>query len=55
VALFAILLVLVVWLIVFVVRHRRFLASTGAFAHVKILVSFATVMLTVDQQFGVVW
>jgi hypothetical protein len=29
-----------------VVRHRRFLASTGAFAHVKILVSFATVMVS---------
>ena len=38
-----------------VVRHRRFLASTGVFAHVKILVAFVTIMLTVDKQFGVTW
>jgi hypothetical protein len=36
-------------------RHRRFLGSTGVFAHAKILVAFVTIMTTVDSQFGVVW
>jgi hypothetical protein len=45
----------VIGLAVTVARHRRFLASTGIFAHVKILVAFVTIMLTVDRQFGVTW
>eukprot|EP00935_MAST-01C_sp_MAST-1C-sp1_P000342 g342.t1 len=53
--LFVVSLVCIVSLVAMVYRHRRFLASTGVFAHVKILVSFATVMLTVDKQFGITW
>eukprot|EP00935_MAST-01C_sp_MAST-1C-sp1_P002767 g2767.t1 len=55
VAFFGVSLLCVLSLVVTVYRHRRFLASTGVFAHVKILVSFATIMLTVDRQFGVTW
>eukprot|EP00935_MAST-01C_sp_MAST-1C-sp1_P001343 g1343.t1 len=55
VAFFGVSLLCVLGLVVAVYRHRRFLASTGVFAHVKILVSFVTIMLTVDRQFGVTW
>ena len=55
IALFVVALLVVLGLVAMVVRHRRFLASTGAFAHAKILVSFATIMLTVDSQFGIIW
>eukprot|EP00935_MAST-01C_sp_MAST-1C-sp1_P000111 g111.t1 len=55
VALFSVSLLFVCGLAVMVYRHRRFLTSTGIFAHVKILVSFATVLLTVDRQFGLTW
>ena len=36
-------------------NHRRFFASTGAFANFKILVSFVTIASTVSSQFGVRW
>jgi hypothetical protein len=55
VALFVVSLLVAIGLAVAVVCHRRFLASTGVFAHVKILVSFVAVMLTVDRQFGITW
>eukprot|EP00935_MAST-01C_sp_MAST-1C-sp1_P001179 g1179.t1 len=54
-ALFIVSLLIIIGLAATVVRHRRFLASTGVFAHVKILVTFTTIMLTVDRQFGVTW
>mgnify|MGYP007045452703 CR=1 FL=1 len=55
IVLFVATVLVVIGLAATVVRHRRFLASTGVFAHVKILVSFVTIMLTVDRQFGVTW
>eukprot|EP00935_MAST-01C_sp_MAST-1C-sp1_P001728 g1728.t1 len=55
IAFFCVSLLCVIGLVVMVYKHHRFLASTGVFSHVKILVSFATVMLTVDRQFGITW
>eukprot|EP00935_MAST-01C_sp_MAST-1C-sp1_P002626 g2626.t1 len=55
IALFVISLLFVIALATTVFRHRRFLASTGIFGHVKILVAFVTIILTVDRQFGVTW
>jgi hypothetical protein len=34
-------------------KYRRFLALASAFSHLKIVVSFMTVMITLDTQFGV--
>jgi hypothetical protein len=42
-------------LVTLAVRHRHFLASTGVFAHMKLLISFTTVVVTVDKQFGIIW
>jgi hypothetical protein len=55
IVIFVIALLLALGLAVAVVRHRRFLCSTGVFAHAKILVAFVTLMTTVDSQFGIVW
>ena len=55
IAIFVTALLLTLVLAASVMRHRRFLGSTGVFAHAKILVAFVTIMTTVDSQFGVMW
>jgi hypothetical protein len=36
-------------------RYDRFLAHAAAFAHLKVVISFLTVVATLDSQYGVVW
>jgi hypothetical protein len=36
-------------------KYHAFLVHASAFSHFKILVSFATVVVTVDTQFGIAW
>ncbi len=55
IVLFVVSLLFIIGLAAAVVRHRRFLASAEVFAHIKILVAFVTIMLSVDRQFGVTW
>jgi hypothetical protein len=50
IAMFVGTLIVAMYFVCFLYRHRRFLASTDSFAHVKILVAFATVVITVDSQ-----
>jgi hypothetical protein len=38
-----------------VLKHKRFLSSTGVFTYLKILVAFVTISTTIDKQYGVVW